>query len=276
MHARATLTVPAPDKMPRSRFVTEAQLAALLQVTRRTLRAWRQRGEMPPVATGPEAEEFAASQRTRGKLPTVYDVAAVSAWLFGDGRPGGRPQPLPASAFDPANDRTMQLRAAGQAARAAGDAAAEKRVRRKLADHAKFVARLGFKSPTAYEDWIARGSPEDELPPECRLDPEVPLADDESCERLQLRSDAAVAKMRGVSPSVVTAERHRAEPPRQPQAAIAAPEIAPEPGLPALPPPRAPSPWDALIPPADDDYIDPFATAGRAAPRRQGSGYWGH
>jgi hypothetical protein len=61
------------------------------------------------------------------------------------------------------------------------------------------------------------------------------------------------------------------------------PWTAPEPE-PELPPalrmpPRARSPWDALIPadlPADDDPPDdPFAT-GRAAPRRQGSGYWGH
>jgi hypothetical protein len=142
-----------------------------------------------------------------------------------------------------------------------------------LTGQAKFAARLGFSSPTAYEDWLARGAPEEELPPECRPAPDAPTADDESCERLQLRSDAAIAKMRGVSPSVVTAERHRAKPPRQPQAAIA----APEPDLPALPPPRVPSPWEALIPSADDDdYIDPFATAGRSAPRRQGSGYWGH
>jgi hypothetical protein len=178
---------------------------------------------MPPVATGPEAEEFAASQRTRGKLPTVYAAAAVSAWLFGDGGPGGRPPELPASAFDPRNDRTMQLRRAGQAAKVAGDAAAEKRVRRKLADQAKFAARLGFRSPTEYEDWLKRGAPEAELPPEVRaareaaLDPDAPLADDESIERLQRQSDMAIARMRGVSPSVVTAERHRAEPAPPPQ-----------------------------------------------------------
>jgi hypothetical protein len=36
--------------------------------------------------------------------------------------------------------------------------------------------------------------------------------------------------------------------------------------------------WDALAEHAcgDDPPADPFAAAGRSAPRRQGSGYWGH
>jgi len=74
-----------PEKMPRSRFVTEAQLAALVKVTPRTIRSWRSRGETPPIATGPEAEEFAKEMHTRGHLPTVYRVVDVSAWIFGDG-----------------------------------------------------------------------------------------------------------------------------------------------------------------------------------------------
>jgi hypothetical protein len=56
------------------------------------------------------------------------------------------------------------------------------------------------------------------------------------------------------------------------------PEITPEPELPA---PRRPSsartPWEALAETVlAEPEDDPFAAAGRAAPRRQGSGYWGH
>jgi hypothetical protein len=82
---------------------------------------------------------------------------------------------------------------------------------------AKFAARLGFASPTEYANWIARGAPEDELGPACRPDHDAPLVDEEDSERLQLQSDAAIAKMRGVSPNVVTAERKRLEPPPPPQ-----------------------------------------------------------
>jgi hypothetical protein len=40
-------------------------------------------------------------------------------------------------------------------------------------------------------------------------------------------------------------------------------------------PPR--TPWGALAETVQDEpEDDPFAAAGRAAPRRQGSGYWGH
>jgi len=302
MYARATFTVPSLAEMPRSRFVTEAQLAALLQVTRETLRSWRRRGEMPPVATDPEAEAFAASQRTRGKLPTVYRVADISAWLFGDDGPDGRPAPMPASAFDPANDRTDQLR---RAAEATPDPKEKKRLLRQLTGQAKLVARLGFSSPTADEDWLARGAPEGELPAEVRAareavlheacDPDAPLADEQDSERLQLRSDAAIAKMRGVAPNVVTAERRHAEPPRPRGSAVtrpaererptsqhqpsADPTTAPErqamaPHRPPQTPREAPlSPWATLD---DDPLFDPFAAAGRSAVRRQGSGYWGH
>jgi hypothetical protein len=208
-------TLPAvitpPARLPKQPLVTEAQLAHLLRVTPETLRAWRRRGEMPPVAVGPERDEFCRGLKVHGRWPVCYRVLDVSAWLWGNSGPGGRPKELPASAFDPANDRTTQLRRAGQAAKSAGDTVAEKRIRRQLTTQAKFAARLGFASPTAYEDWIARGAPEDELPPECRPSREVPLVDDESSERLQLRSDAAIAKMRRVLPAVVTAERHRAE-----------------------------------------------------------------
>jgi len=55
---------------------------------------------------------------------------------------------------------------------------------------------------------------------------DAPIEDDPSIERLQLRSDAAIAKQRGVSPNVVTAERRRAEPPPPPQPAS---RVAPEP-----------------------------------------------
>jgi len=151
---------------------------------------------------------------TRGKLPTVYRVVDVSAWIFGTGGPGGLPKPLPASAFDPALDRTGQIR---MAAEATPDPKEKKRLLRQLSGQAKFVARLGFESITAYEDWLARGAPEDELPAECRTDPDTEIVDDPSSERLQLQSDAAIAKQRGVSTSAVTAERRRAEPPPPPQ-----------------------------------------------------------
>jgi len=61
-------------------------------------------------------------------------------------------------------DDAASLRRAGQAAKNAGDAKQEARVRRLLTQRAKFAARLGFSSPTAYEDWLSRGSPKDELP----------------------------------------------------------------------------------------------------------------
>jgi len=227
-----------PEKMPRSRFVTEAQLAALVKITPRTIRSWRSRGEAPPIATGPEAEEFAKEMHTRGRLPTVYRVADVSAWIFGVGGPGGLPKPLPASAFDPALGRTGQIR---MAAEATPDLEAKDRLRQQLTMVAKKAASLAFKSPTAYEDWLKRGAPEDELPPECRAAPDAPIVDDDSSERLQLRSDAAIAKIRGVSPRVVTAERKRAEP---------------------LSPPQPPS-----LPILDDD-IDPFAS--NVVTRRRG------
>ena len=68
----------------------------------------------------------------------------------------------------------MQLRRAGQAARNAGDREKEARIQRQLTSRAKFIARLGFASPTAYEDWIARGAPEDELPPVRQPEPRRP------------------------------------------------------------------------------------------------------
>jgi hypothetical protein len=264
----AKLTIPKPAAMPKVPFVTEAELARLVKVSPGTIRAWRRRGETPAPATDPEAQAFAESRRKSGSPPVVYRCSDVSAWLFGKAA-DGRPPALPASTFDPANDRTMQLRRAGQAAKNAGDKVAEKRIRRKLTDIAKFAARLGFDSPTAYEDWLARGAPEDELPPECRR-AEGPLVDDPSIERLQRRTDAAIAKRRGVSPRTITAERRRAEPP---------PPSQPEPWAslePKPPVPRAPSLWAELPPPADDDddYIDPFAFAGRSAPRSAPGGYF--
>jgi hypothetical protein len=51
----------------------------------------------------------------------------------------------------------------------------------------------------------------------------------------------------------------------------------PEPTVPLMP--RTPrTMWEALAERAcaDDPPADPFAAAGRSAPRRQGSGYWGH
>jgi hypothetical protein len=229
MGARPTeLTIPKPAQMPKEGFVTEAELARLVQFSAGTIRAWRRRGETPVPATGPEAEAFAESRRKRGSPPIVYRCSDVAAWLFGKAA-DGRFSQLPASAFDPANDRTMQLRRAGQAAKNAGDTAREKRIRRKLTDVAKFAARLGFDSPTAYEAWIARGSPEEELPPECRPDAEIPLIDDESSERLQQRTDASIAKMRGVSLKVVTAERRRAKPPPPPPPlTVPAPDAQPD------------------------------------------------
>jgi hypothetical protein len=76
---RTSLTI--PTSLPRGNLLTEAQLAALLKVTSETLRAWRRRGEMPPVAEGAEAVAFAKSQHTRGRLPIVYRMREVKAWL---------------------------------------------------------------------------------------------------------------------------------------------------------------------------------------------------
>ena len=54
-----------------------------------------------------------------------------------------------------------------------------------------------------------------------------------------------------------------------------------EPEAVELPPPRRSSPprtmWEALAETVQaEPEEDPFAVAGRSAPRRQGSGYWGH
>jgi hypothetical protein len=75
-------------------------------------------------------------------------------------------------------------------------------------------------------------------------------------------------------------------PVEQPEPAAARPELPveprdQEPGTIERPPPRHSSPprttWEALAETAlAEPEDDPFATAGRAAPRRQGSGYWGH
>src|SRR6516162_3431718 len=104
-----------PTRLPKQPFVTEAQLAHLVRVTPETLRAWRRGGEMPDVAVGPERDEFCRSLKVHGRWPICYRISEVSAWLFGTGGPGGRPTPLPASAWDAANDQTMQLRFAAPA-----------------------------------------------------------------------------------------------------------------------------------------------------------------
>jgi hypothetical protein len=153
-----------PTRLPKQPFVTEAQLAHLVRVTPETLRAWRKRGEMPPVAGGSERDEFCRGLKVHGRWPVCYRISDISAWLFGTGGQGGRPAPLPASAWDAVNDQTMQLRRAGQAAKNAGDAKQEARARRLLTQRAKFAAKLGFSSPTAYENWIAHGAPLEELP----------------------------------------------------------------------------------------------------------------
>ena len=95
----AKLTIPKPAKMPRVPFLTERELAQLVKVSPGTVRAWRRRGETPAPATGPEAEAFAESRRKSGSPPVVYRCSDVSALLFGDGGPKGRPKPLPASAL---------------------------------------------------------------------------------------------------------------------------------------------------------------------------------
>src|SRR5262249_46024939 len=144
-----------PTRLPKVRFVTEAQLAHLVRVTPETLRAWRRRGEMPPVAVGPEVDEFVKGLKVKGRAPVCYRISDVSAWLFGTGGPGGRPKELPASAYDPANDRTSHLR---MAAEWDSDPKTKQRILRQLTGQAKFVARLGFASPTEYEDWLKRGA----------------------------------------------------------------------------------------------------------------------
>ena len=167
----AKLTIPKPAKMPKGAFVTEAELARLVKVTPGTIRAWRRRGETPAPTTGPEAEAFAESRRKSGSRPIVYRCSEVAAWLFGKAADGRPPDP-PASAFDPTNDRTMQLR---RAVEATLDPKEKKRIRRQLTRQAQFVSRLGFDSPTAYEAWLARGAPEGELPAEVRTAREVAL-----------------------------------------------------------------------------------------------------
>jgi len=99
---------------------------------------------MPPVAVGPEVDEFVAGLKIRGRAPVCYRCSDVSAWLWGNSAPGGRPPELPASAFDPANDQTMQLRRAGQVAKNAGDEVAEKKIRRKIAGRAKIRGTAGL------------------------------------------------------------------------------------------------------------------------------------
>jgi hypothetical protein len=69
----------------------------------------------------------------------------------------------------------------------------------------------------------------------------------------------------------------RAEGSEQPTVQPEPPAVEPHVGQYRVSPPR--SPWDVFIPPADADADppdDPFAAASRGAPRRQGSGYWGH
>ena len=72
------------------------------------------------------------------------------------------------------------------------------------------------------------------------------------------------------------------EPPvEQPPSELAASAAQPEPSVDEPPAPRRSSPprtmWEALAETAlAEPEEDPFATAGRSAPRRQGSGYWGH
>src|SRR5215471_2944202 len=133
-----------PSRLPKVPFLTEAQLAHLVRVTPETLRAWRSRGEMPPIAVGPEVEEFVAGLKRRGPRAICYRISDISAWLFGSGGPAGRPKPLPASAFDPEADRTGNLR---MAAEGTPDLKKKKRILRQLSGQAKFVARLGFSSP---------------------------------------------------------------------------------------------------------------------------------
>ena len=105
-----------PSRLPKVPLLTEAQLAHLCRVTPETLRSWRRRGEMLPIAVGPDVDEFGAGIKRRGPSPVCYRISDVSAWLFGKA-PDGRPLALPASAFDAENDQTMQLRRAGQAAK---------------------------------------------------------------------------------------------------------------------------------------------------------------
>jgi hypothetical protein len=70
------------------------------------------------------------------------------------------------------------------------------------------------------------------------------------------------------------------EQPEQPVEPLGAEPDLGEPTVPLMP--RAPAQprtmWDALAEHAcgDNPPADPFAAAGRSAPRRQGSGYWGH
>src|SRR5215831_10150108 len=117
------------SRLPKVLFVTEAQLAHLVRVTPETLRAWRRRGEMPQIAVGPEVEEFVAGLKRRGPRAICYRISDVSAWLFGTGGPAGRPKELPASAFDPAADRTSHLR---MAAEGTSDPKKKKRILRQL------------------------------------------------------------------------------------------------------------------------------------------------
>src|SRR5215813_3499148 len=126
-----------PARLPKVFFFTEAQLAHLVRVTPETFRAWRRRGAMPPLAVGPAVDKFVEGLKRRGPKAVCYRISDVSAWLFGTGGPGGRPKEPPASAFDPANDRTQSLRLA---AAATPDPEEKKRLLRQLTGQAKFVA----------------------------------------------------------------------------------------------------------------------------------------
>src|SRR5262249_61484081 len=92
-----------PTRLPKVRFVTEAQLAHLLRTTPETLRAWRRRGEMPPVAVGPERDEFCRGLKVYGRWPVCYRCSDVSAWLWGSSA-DGRPLALPSTAFGPSHE----------------------------------------------------------------------------------------------------------------------------------------------------------------------------
>jgi hypothetical protein len=147
----------------------------------------------------------------------------------------------------------MQLRRAGQAAKNAGDAKKEARVRRLLTMNAKFAARLGFSSPTAYEDWLSRGSPEDELPPAVQVEREAALKE--------------VPPPVPASPAPIKLVEPPSEDPIKPVVEVSLPRRST----------WSRNPWEAMAERAmaETEDEEPFAT-GRSPQRRAPGGYFSH
>jgi len=87
------------------------------------------------------------------------------------------------------------------------------------------------------------------------------------------RAQASQARSPVNEPKAADQQTMQPEPPAEPRALE--PHVVEPPPLRRRSPPR--TMWEALAETVlAEPEDDPFAVAGRAAPRRQGSGYWGH